>query len=92
LDDYFAQHGKPLGPLHGLPISLKDQFHVRDVETTMGYVGVSIFKTIILFSGFDTTCDPGLFLPYWITPLCHSSRIRQYKIHNTEYFLVDWNL
>jgi amidase len=39
LDEYYAQHGKPLGPLHGLPISLKDQFHVRDVETTMGYVG-----------------------------------------------------
>ena len=39
LDDYFAQHKKPMGPLHGLPISLKDQFHVAGVETTMGYVG-----------------------------------------------------
>ncbi|KAL4784329.1 amidase signature domain-containing protein [Aspergillus varians] len=39
LDAYFAEHKKPLGPLHGLPISLKDQFHVKDVETTMGYVG-----------------------------------------------------
>ncbi|KAF2713965.1 amidase [Pleomassaria siparia CBS 279.74] len=38
-DEYFAEHKKPLGPLHGLPISLKDQFHVKDVETTMGYVG-----------------------------------------------------
>lgn len=28
-----------MGPLHGLPISLKDQFHVKGVETTMGYVG-----------------------------------------------------
>lgn len=28
-----------MGPLHGVPISLKDQFHVKDVETTMGYVG-----------------------------------------------------
>ena len=28
-----------MGPLHGLPVSLKDQFHVKDVETTMGYVG-----------------------------------------------------
>ncbi|KAJ4299003.1 hypothetical protein N0V90_004247 [Kalmusia sp. IMI 367209] len=39
LDAYFAEHGKPTGPLHGLPVSLKDQFHVKDVETTMGYVG-----------------------------------------------------
>ncbi|KAF1953712.1 amidase [Byssothecium circinans] len=39
LDQYYRKHGKPIGPLHGLPISLKDQFHVKDVETTMGYVG-----------------------------------------------------
>ncbi|KAJ4127012.1 hypothetical protein NW768_008633 [Fusarium equiseti] len=39
LDDYFAKHNKPLGPLHGLPISLKDQFHVKGVDTTMGYIG-----------------------------------------------------
>jgi amidase len=39
LDDYLEKNGKPVGPLHGLPVSLKDQFHVRGVETTMGYVG-----------------------------------------------------
>ncbi|THY83951.1 amidase [Aureobasidium pullulans] len=39
LDQYFATHKKPIGPLHGLPISLKDQFHVKGVETSMGYVG-----------------------------------------------------
>ncbi|KAG5806432.1 hypothetical protein H9Q74_007165 [Fusarium xylarioides] len=39
LDDYFSKHGKTLGPLHGLPISLKDQLHVKGVDTTMGYVG-----------------------------------------------------
>ncbi|EHK21770.1 uncharacterized protein TRIVIDRAFT_53223 [Trichoderma virens Gv29-8] len=39
LDDYFERTGQTVGPLHGLPVSLKDQFHVRGVETTMGYVG-----------------------------------------------------
>ncbi|TVY56326.1 Acetamidase [Lachnellula cervina] len=39
LDEYYVKNGKPVGPLHGLPVSLKDQFHVKGVETTMGYVG-----------------------------------------------------
>ncbi|KAL8955796.1 MAG: hypothetical protein Q9193_006478, partial [Seirophora villosa] len=39
LDEYYAANKKPIGPLHGLPVSLKDQFHVKGVETSMGYVG-----------------------------------------------------
>ena len=39
LDGHFKRTGETVGPLHGLPISLKDQFHVKNVETTMGYVG-----------------------------------------------------
>ncbi|RMJ11864.1 hypothetical protein CDV36_008521 [Fusarium kuroshium] len=39
LDDYYSKNNKTVGPLHGLPISLKDQFHVKGVDTTMGYVG-----------------------------------------------------
>ncbi|KIX10670.1 uncharacterized protein Z518_01754 [Rhinocladiella mackenziei CBS 650.93] len=39
LDEYYAQHKRTKGPLHGVPVSLKDQFHVENVETTMGYVG-----------------------------------------------------
>lgn len=38
LEEKYAQ-SKPHSPLHGLSISLKDQFHVKNVETTMGYVG-----------------------------------------------------
>ena len=39
LDKYFKDNGTVKGPLHGLPISLKDQFHVEEYDTTMGYVG-----------------------------------------------------
>lgn len=28
-DKYFAEHKRPVGVLHGLPVSLKDQFHVK---------------------------------------------------------------
>lgn len=29
LDEYFEKNKKPVGPLHGLPISLKDQFRIK---------------------------------------------------------------
>lgn len=39
LDAHLAQHPKqPLGPLHGLPISLKDSVNIRNVPTTLGFV------------------------------------------------------
>ncbi|KAG9243086.1 amidase signature domain-containing protein [Calycina marina] len=38
LDEHFKSTGKVVGPLHGLPISLKDQFRVKEIETSMGYV------------------------------------------------------
>ncbi|KAH8697040.1 acetamidase [Talaromyces proteolyticus] len=38
LDVYWEQNKKPVGPLHGLPISLKDQFRVKGLETSMGYI------------------------------------------------------
>ncbi|KAL2428444.1 Amidase [Exophiala dermatitidis] len=38
LDDYLRREKKPLGPLHGLPISLKDSFNVKGIHSTIGYV------------------------------------------------------
>jgi amidase len=29
LDEYLQKNGKPMGPLHGLPISLKDQCRIK---------------------------------------------------------------
>lgn len=31
--------GKTFGPLHGLPVSLKDAFRVQGVDTSLGFVG-----------------------------------------------------
>lgn len=39
LDSYFEQHGKIVGPLHGLPVTLKDQFHIKGLGTSMAFVG-----------------------------------------------------
>ena len=38
LDAHYLKTGETVGPLHGLPVSLKDQFHVKGNDTTMGYV------------------------------------------------------
>ncbi|THH27944.1 hypothetical protein EUX98_g6243 [Antrodiella citrinella] len=37
VDDHLKATGSVLGPLHGLPISLKDQFCMKGLETIMGY-------------------------------------------------------
>ncbi|GFZ51690.1 Acetamidase [Saitozyma sp. JCM 24511] len=39
LDEHYAKTGKTVGPLHGLPVSLKDQIEVKGTEFTMSYVG-----------------------------------------------------
>ncbi|KAI1636463.1 amidase signature domain-containing protein [Biscogniauxia mediterranea] len=39
LDRFWRENGKPMGPLHGLPLTLKDQYHVKGMGTTMAYVG-----------------------------------------------------
>ena len=33
-----ARTGKPVGPLHGLPISLKDNFNLAGLDSTVGFV------------------------------------------------------
>ncbi len=38
LDQYLAEHKKPVGPLHGVPVSIKDSFSYVGVATTLGFV------------------------------------------------------
>jgi len=40
LDEYLAQNGKLFGPLHGIPLSVKDNQDVGGVDTTVGWVGL----------------------------------------------------
>jgi len=37
LDAHLARTGTPVGPLHGLPVSLKEQFSIKGIDTSMGY-------------------------------------------------------
>ena len=39
LDDYFAKHSKPIGPLHGLPISVKEHMGMKGLGQNAGYIG-----------------------------------------------------
>jgi amidase len=38
LDQFLAETGKTVGPLHGLPISVKDQCRMVGTETTCGFI------------------------------------------------------
>ncbi|KAK5095691.1 hypothetical protein LTR70_003360 [Exophiala xenobiotica] len=39
-DAYYASTGQLLGPLHGIPISIKDNQDIKDVDSTLGWVGL----------------------------------------------------
>lgn len=36
LDNYLQRTGTPIGPLHGLPVSVKDTFNVQGVDSSIG--------------------------------------------------------
>ncbi|BGP29156.1 hypothetical protein JCM10296v2_000894 [Rhodotorula toruloides] len=40
LDEHLALTGEPVGPLHGLPVSLKDQFDIANVDSTIGFTSL----------------------------------------------------
>lgn len=39
LDGFQKEHGRLIGPLHGIPVTVKDQFNIKGLDSTLGYVG-----------------------------------------------------
>jgi Asp-tRNA(Asn)/Glu-tRNA(Gln) amidotransferase A subunit family amidase len=65
LDEYFAKNKKTVGPLHGLPISLKDQLRIK-----------VIFSSNILD---DVSNDARALKPPWATQLGWASMMRKIR-------------
>ncbi|KAJ5626117.1 hypothetical protein N7510_002426 [Penicillium lagena] len=40
LDEHLRTTGQVVGPLHGVPVSIKDRFDVEGVDSTVGWVGL----------------------------------------------------
>lgn len=38
LDEYMQKYGKPQGPLHGLPISVKEHIYFKGTPSSAGFV------------------------------------------------------
>lgn len=41
LDEYFERTGRPYGPLHGLPISVKDSFDIAGLDSSIGIAALA---------------------------------------------------
>ncbi|KAF4336575.1 general amidase [Fusarium beomiforme] len=39
LDRFWQENGRLIGPLHGVPVTVKDQFNIKGLDSTLGYVG-----------------------------------------------------
>jgi amidase len=39
LDKYLEDTGNVVGPLHGLPVSIKDHIKIEGIDTSTGYIG-----------------------------------------------------
>lgn len=54
LDQHLERTGKVVGPLHGIPVSVKDRFDIQGVDTTVGkfYSPSHLFKHPFIFSSY----------------------------------------
>ncbi|KIW04821.1 uncharacterized protein PV09_04005 [Verruconis gallopava] len=62
LDNYFSEHGKPFGPLHGLPISLKDSFKIKGQDASIGFAAFAFKPSTTNAPLVDLLLDAGAVL------------------------------
>ncbi|KAL6405140.1 amidase [Ilyonectria robusta] len=64
-DEFLAREGRPMGPLHGMPISIKDTLMVKGEAATLGFVSYlvkpvadenSVLVTMLLEAGAVLYC------------------------------------
>ena len=46
LDAYLEREGKTVGPLHGVPVSIKDHIDIKDMDASTGFVGWAYQKYV----------------------------------------------
>jgi Asp-tRNA(Asn)/Glu-tRNA(Gln) amidotransferase A subunit family amidase len=56
-DEYLASKGKVMGPLHGLPINVKDSFNVKGYQTIMGFVSFVSHPPAAVNSACGRSCS-----------------------------------
>lgn len=62
LDAQLARTGRPVGPLHGLPISLKDTFRVKGYDATAGVTALCFKPATVNSTLVDILIDAGAVL------------------------------
>jgi len=62
LDDYLEKNGHPMGPLHGLPISLKDTFKIPGHDASIGIVAFAFKPATISSTLVDVLLSAGAVL------------------------------
>lgn len=90
VDAYIEEHDRPLGPLAGLPVSLKDCFNVKGHDSTLGFVAWidqaaaydSLLVTILREAGAILYCKTNVPTAMMIAETLNNTWGRTLNPHN----------
>ncbi|KAL8951926.1 MAG: hypothetical protein Q9222_002110 [Ikaeria aurantiellina] len=78
LDAHLLRTGSPIGPLHGLPISIKDTFHIAGVDSAVGISALAFHPATSNAPIVDTLLAAGAIIHYNALPRQREQHIRPY--------------